>query len=193
MQVNALFKKSAPAPAKTATKTKTVKKSAPAPAKKAAAPFKKAVAKPAPVKKVAAKKVAPRKAAPTKVAKGDALAKWYGTYAFPEKESFVRSIDRVLSRFSLECRRSFVRLRLRRDRIGNSAMQISKDATARTTRYDKIRTNERTPEPNGNEFGCAFDTVLTSCAVMKTSVVSSSISVFDRGARATTGTSAIVR
>lgn len=187
MQVNALFKKSAPAPAKTATKTKTVKKSAPV--KKTVAPK----AKPAPVKKVAAKKVAPRKAAPTKVAKGDALAKWYGTYAFPEKESFMRSIDRVLSRFSFkECRRSFV-VRLRRDRIGNSAMQISKDATARTTRYDKIRTNERTPESNGNEFGCAFDTVLTSCAVMTTSVVSSSISVFDRGARATTGTSAIVR
>lgn len=73
MQVNALFKKSAPAPAKTATKT--VKKSAPV--KKTVAPR----AKPAPVKKVA-----PRKAAPTKVAKGDALAKWYGTYAFPEKE-----------------------------------------------------------------------------------------------------------
>jgi len=70
MQVNALFKKSAPAPAKTATKT--VKKSAPV--KKTVAPK----AKPAPVKKTTAKKSAPRKAAPTKVAKGDALAKWYG-------------------------------------------------------------------------------------------------------------------
>ena len=74
MQVNALFKKSAPAPAKTATKT--VKKSAPV--KKTVAPK----AKPAPVKKTAAPRAAPRKAAPTKVAKGDALAKWYGAYRF---------------------------------------------------------------------------------------------------------------
>ena len=95
MQVNALFKKFAPAPAPTKTATKTVKKSAPV--KKTVAPPK---AKPAPVKKVAAKKkVAPRKAAPTKVAKGDALAKWYGTYddAFPNGKGIVRSIDRVRS------------------------------------------------------------------------------------------------
>ena len=72
MQVNALFKKSAPAPAKTATKT--VKKSAPV--KKTVAP------KAKPVKKTAAPRAAPRKAAPTKVAKGDALAKWYGAYRF---------------------------------------------------------------------------------------------------------------
>lgn len=124
MQVNALFKKFAPAPA-TKTATKTVKKSAPV--KKTVAPPK---AKPAPVKKFAAKKVgAPRKAAPTKVAKGDALAKWYGTYAcvraFPgtEKESFVRS--RSFSRGSRRSRNA-VRLRLRRDRIGNSAMHVSK-------------------------------------------------------------------
>ena len=63
MQVNALFKKSAPAPAKTATKT--------------------------------VKKSAPRKAAPTKVAKGDALAKWYGAYRFVRFVGFSRRSTRA--------------------------------------------------------------------------------------------------
>jgi light-harvesting complex II chlorophyll a/b binding protein 5 len=79
MQVNALFKKSAPAPAKTATKT--VKKSAPV--KKTVAPKAKPVKKSAP-------RAAPRKAAPTKVAKGDALAKWYGAYRFVRFVGFSR-------------------------------------------------------------------------------------------------------
>jgi hypothetical protein len=77
LQVNALFKKAAPAPAKKGT----AKKAAPAPKK--AAPKKKAA--PAP-KKVAPKKTVVRKAAPVKKssgkpaqAGGDA-SKWYGTY-----------------------------------------------------------------------------------------------------------------
>ena len=77
LQVNAFFKKAAPAPAKKGT----AKKAAPAPKK--FAPAKKAA--PAP-KKVAPKKTVLRKAAPVKKssgkpaqAGGDA-SKWYGTY-----------------------------------------------------------------------------------------------------------------
>jgi len=98
MQVNALFKKSAPAPAKTATKT--VKKSAPV--KKTVAPK----AKPAPVKKTTVKKSAPRKAAPTKVAKGDALAKWYGAYRFVRFVGFSRRRARGKGGRGVTARRS---------------------------------------------------------------------------------------
>ena len=78
LQVNALFKKAAPAPKKKAAPAKKGgfgKKAAPAPKKKAA-----------PAKKVAPKKTVVRKAAPVKKtsgkpsqAGGDA-SKWYGTY-----------------------------------------------------------------------------------------------------------------
>ena len=94
LQVNALFKKAAPAPAKKAAPAKKGgfgKKAAPAPKKKAA-PAKKA----APKKKVAPKKTVVRKAAPVKKtsgkpsqAGGDA-SKWYGTYLLPRREEVVR-------------------------------------------------------------------------------------------------------
>ena len=77
LQVNAFFKKAAPAPAKKGT----AKKAAPAPKK--ASPFKKAA--PAP-KKVAPKKTVVRKAAPVKKSSGKSAqagsdaSKWYGTY-----------------------------------------------------------------------------------------------------------------
>ena len=143
MQVNALFKKSAPAPAKTATKT--VKKSAPV--KKTVAPK----AKPAPVKKVAAKKVAPRKAAPTKVAKGDALAKWYGAWAFADsKEISSRSSrsSRLVSSRRVSSRLvSFVRsippvarAGTRSDRTVDANLKIA------TAGYDKIRRAGGTPD-----------------------------------------------
>ena len=107
MQVNALFKKSAPAPAKPAGKApaKTQIKKAPtttpsrpslpslpnpfggdapkASAKtvKKAAPAKKPVAKKAPAKKPAAKKApVAKKAAKSPTAAKEALAKWYGAY-----------------------------------------------------------------------------------------------------------------
>jgi hypothetical protein len=76
LQVNALFKKAAPAPAKKGT----AKKAAPAPKK--VAPKK---AAPAP-KKVAPKKTVVRKAAPVKKSSGKSAqagsdaSKWYGTY-----------------------------------------------------------------------------------------------------------------
>jgi hypothetical protein len=71
MQVNALFKKAAPAPAKTVKKTAAKPVVKATPVKKATAPVKKATA---PVKKA----TTVRKAAPSKVAaKGD--SKWYGT------------------------------------------------------------------------------------------------------------------
>ena len=85
LQVNALFKKAAPAPAKKAAPAKKglfTKKAAPAPKK--AAPK-----KAAPVKKKAApapKKAAPKKAAPVKKTSGKPSqaggdpSKWYGTY-----------------------------------------------------------------------------------------------------------------
>ena len=64
MQVNALFKKAAPAPAKTVKKTAAKPVVKATPVKKATAPVKKATTV--------------RKAAPSKVAaKGD--SKWYGT------------------------------------------------------------------------------------------------------------------
>ena len=88
LQVNALFKKAAPAPKKKAAPAKKGgfgKKAAPAPKKKAA-----------PAKKVAPKKTVVRKAAPVKKtsgkpsqAGGDA-SKWYGTYLLPRREEVVR-------------------------------------------------------------------------------------------------------
>jgi hypothetical protein len=78
LQVNAFFKKAAPAPAKkgaTVKKTAAPKKAAPAPKKAAPAP-----------KKVAPKKTVVRKAAPVKKSSssgaqaGSDLSKWYGTY-----------------------------------------------------------------------------------------------------------------
>lgn len=103
MQVNALFKKAAPAPAKTAkAPAKTQIKKAPAKAPslpslpnpfggdapkasaktvKKAAPAKKAVAKKAPVKKAPVKKApVAKKAAKSPTAAKEALAKWYGAY-----------------------------------------------------------------------------------------------------------------
>ena len=104
MQVNALLKKAAPAPAKTAkAPAKTQIKRAPAASPslpslpnpfggdapkasaktvKKAAPAKKAVAKKAPVKKAPVKKKAPvaKKAAKSPTAAKEALAKWYGAY-----------------------------------------------------------------------------------------------------------------
>ena len=98
MQVNALFKKAAPAPAKTAkAPAKTQIKKAPAAspslpslpnpfggdAPKASA---KTVKKAAPAKKAVAKKVAvkkapvAKKAAKSPTAAKEALAKWYGAY-----------------------------------------------------------------------------------------------------------------
>jgi len=101
MQVNALFKKAAPAPAKTAkAPAKTQIKKAPAASPslpslpnpfggdapkasaktvKKAAPAKKAVAKKAPVKKAPVKKApVAKKAAKSPTAAKEALAKWYG-------------------------------------------------------------------------------------------------------------------
>ena len=88
LQVNALFKKAAPAPKKKAAPAKKGgfgKKAAHAPKKKAA-----------PAKKVAPKKTVVRKAAPVKKtsgkpsqAGGDA-SKWYGTYLLPRREEVVR-------------------------------------------------------------------------------------------------------
>jgi hypothetical protein len=87
MQVNALFKKAAPAPAKTAAPAKKslfgAKKAAAAPA-----PAKTVVKKTAPVKKTvtakkpAVKKATPvvRKAAPSKIAAKGGDSKWYGTW-----------------------------------------------------------------------------------------------------------------
>lgn len=84
MQVNALFKKAAPAPAKTAAPAKKsllgAKKAAaaPAPAKtvvKKTAPAKKTVVKKAPVKKATP---VVRKAAPSKIAAKGGDSKWYG-------------------------------------------------------------------------------------------------------------------
>ena len=193
MQVNALFKKFAPAPAPTKTATKTVKKSAPV--KKTVAPPK---AKPAPVKKVAAKKkVAPRKAAPTKVAKGDALAKWYGTYddAFPETESFVRS-RRVRSLAVLGVQGMpfvfvFVSVFVGSDRKFRDARL--KGTRPREEPPDTIRyegTNPRTESKRvwvrvryRVDVVCGDEDV--GCFVVDLGV--------QRGARATTGTSAIVR
>jgi len=86
MQVNALFKKAAPAPAKTAAPAKKsllgAKKAAaaPAPAKtvvKKTAPAKKTVVKKAPVKKATP---VVRKAAPSKIAAKGGDSKWYGTW-----------------------------------------------------------------------------------------------------------------
>ena len=81
LQVNALFKKAAPAPAKKAAPAKKgsfQKKAAPAPKK--AAPKKTVVRKAAPVKKTSGK---PSQAG------GDA-SKWYGTYLLPRREEVVR-------------------------------------------------------------------------------------------------------
>ena len=91
LQVNALFKKAAPAPAKKAAPAKKgsfQKKAAPAP--------KKAAPKKTVVRKAAPKKTVVRKAAPVKKtsgkpsqAGGDA-SKWYGTYLLPRREEVVR-------------------------------------------------------------------------------------------------------
>ena len=85
LQVNAFFKKAAPAPAKKAAPAKTAspfKKAAPAP-KKAAPAKKVAPKKVAP--KVAPKKTVVRKAAPVRKSSGKRgdgvdLSKWYGEY-----------------------------------------------------------------------------------------------------------------
>ena len=97
LQVNALFKKAAPAPAKKAAPAKKgsfQKKAAPAPK---APPAKKGQKKAAVApKKAAPKKTVVRKAAPVKKtsgkpsqAGGDA-SKWYGTYLLPRREEVVR-------------------------------------------------------------------------------------------------------
>ena len=76
LQVNALFKKAAPAPAKT-TKKAPAKKAAPAPKKAAPAPKKVAP------KKTVVKKVAPvRKSGASPNQAGSDLSKWYGEFTF---------------------------------------------------------------------------------------------------------------
>merc|ERR1712159_626472 len=93
--VNAIMKKSAPAPART-VKRNVTKKTAPAkkptPAKKP-----KAVKKTAPVKKsVTVKKTVKKAPAPNKAALSAELAKWYGTcksLVFRRRDSSPKSLD----------------------------------------------------------------------------------------------------